>query len=232
VTYKEIPRRKLKKDTEDWFFSSMVFNFMTSEANDMRPHLMIVPGMFIFILLVNPINAQDKKRDIYIDIEGLSSYGYPAELSGLSRSSIPTLGVGVGVAISKFYHAGLYVGYTYDYFIFEDPQSGYKDVWKGWDLGIKNTFHIGKLFLKTEKLDPYIGVITGYTQRSRVHISKTNIPDFYYDLLNYEEDAITIGGLGGVKYFISKGVALFGEMGITRMFFIGGGISIRLTCQD
>jgi len=193
----------------------------------MRPYHRVILSTFI-ILSFSVVHAQNKKGDIYLQIGVSSGYGYPTELTSLDKSSIPTISFGAGLCVNKLYHVSFYAAYTYSYFTYNYTLPEYKDVWKGWDIGIKNTFHVGKLLLKTDKLDPYIGVFTGYTQRSRVYISDIGPPGYYYDILNYKEHAFTIGGLAGLKYFISKRLDLYGEMGYSRGLFIGVGVSLKL----
>jgi hypothetical protein len=194
----------------------------------MGPYHKLILSIFI-ILSFSIVQAQNKKGDIYVQFGVSSGYGYPTELTSLDQSSIPTMSVGVGLCVNKLYHAGFYAAYTYSYFIYDNGlPSSYKDVWKGWDIGIKNTFHIGRLFLKNNDLDLYIGAITGYTQRSRVFISEMEVPDPYYDILNYKKHAFTIGGLAGLKYFITKRFDLYGEIGPSRQLFIGVGASFKL----
>ena len=195
----------------------------------MKSYHKIILSIFIISFFASTALAQKKKRAIYIEIGASSGYGYPTELTALPVNSIPTVNFGAGVSVNKLYHAGFYAAYSYSYFKYDNGlPSSYKDVWKGWDIGLKNTFHIGKLFLKNDNLDLYIGAITGYTQRSRVFISKMEVPGYYYDILNYKEHAFTIGGLAGLKYFISKRLDLYGEMGYSRGLFIGAGVSLKL----
>jgi len=178
------------------------------------------------------VHAQNKKGDVYVQIGVSNGYGYPTELTALDQNSIPTMSLGAGLCVNILYHAGFYAAYTYSCFIYDNGlPSSYKDVWKGWDIGIKNTFHIGSLLLKNDDLDLYIGAITGYTQRSRVFITEMEVPGYYYDILNYKEHAFTIGGLAGLKCFINKRLDVYGEMGYSRKLFGGAGVSIKLNKQ-
>jgi len=197
----------------------------------MKHYYRLVLNIFI-ILSFSIVHAQNKKGDVYVQLGVSNGYGYPIELTALSEDNIPAVNFGVGYCVNELYHVGFYSAYTYNHFTHDYPPPAFKDVWKGWDIGIKNTFHIGRLLLKNDKLDLYVGAITGYTQRSRVYIPETEPPGYYYDILNYKEDAFTIGALAGIKYFITKRLDLYGEMGFSREFFIGGGVSIKLNKQS
>lgn len=106
---------------------------------------------------------------------------------------------------------GLYGAYTDSYYKFEDyyyPTDSYKDAWRGWDVGLRYTLHLGTAFIKNERTDVYLSAFSGYTSRSLAY-DKTNI---YRDSLNYSIKALSIGGIIGFRYFISEQVGLFEEV--------------------
>jgi hypothetical protein len=60
----------------------------------------------------------------------------------------------------------VYAAYTYSFSRFPDqiiPGLKYKDVWKGWDMGVRSSFHFSSLIMDNEKTDLYITAFFGYT---------------------------------------------------------------------
>ena len=167
--------------------------------------------------------TQNKKNDILINSGVSSGYGYPSELGRVDteNSGIPTLNLNGEYSLNDYFSLGLYSAYTYSFYKYDNPISGYKDVWKGWDIGIKSTIHVSPFFIKNKNADLYFTAFSGYTSRSLVY-DKSNI---YRDSLNYNVDAFSIGGILGFRYLITRQFGLYVESGISRKFFIGGGIS-------
>ena len=77
---------------------------------------------------------------------------------------------------------------------------------------------------KNKKTDLYLSAFSGYTTRALVY-DKKNI---YRADLNYNSDAFTVGGILGVRYFISNRIGLYGEAGFSRNLFLGGGVTYHL----
>src|SRR5690348_6191357 len=87
-------------------------------------------------------NAQNTKKDLLVNIGASSGYGYPSKLPETENSGIPTVNLGADYSLTNFLSAGPYVAYTYSFYKFKHPQVGYKDVWKGWDVGVRGNLHL------------------------------------------------------------------------------------------
>ncbi|MBI1779798.1 MAG: hypothetical protein HYR66_00215 [Sphingobacteriales bacterium] len=187
-------------------------------------YLKLFALIFLSVLLHFNVQSQKNNKEIVISIGVYSQYGYPSKLTSTENSGIPTAGLGGDYRLSKLFSIGLYAAYTYSFFKYDDPNVGYKDVWKGWDAGLRGTLHIGEFFLKNKKYDIYLAVFSGYTKRSMIH-DKSNI---YRDSLNFKESAFSIGSFAGVRFFTNKKIGFFIETGLSRKFIIGGGLSFKL----
>lgn len=192
-----------------------------------KPYLTFALTIAFILLFKSLAWTQTTKNDLLINFGASSGYGYPNGLTSTENSGIPTLNLSGEYSLNKLLSFGLYTAYTYSFFKFDDPQVGYKDVWRGWDIGAKSTFHISPFFIKDEKADMYLAVFSGYTTRSLVY-DKSNI---YRDSLNYNVDAFSYGGILGFRYLITKKIGLYGETGLSRKFFIGGGISFIINTK-
>jgi len=179
----------------------------------------------VFFLL-SSANAQNKNAFLISFGPSSNGYGYPIGLGATATNSIPTTNLFVEYGISDRITFGVYGAYTNWYDEFVDPQVGYKDEWKGVDLGVRGTYHSRPLIFKN--LGFYLSPFVGYTHRSMVY-DKTNI---YRDELNYKVDAITIGGLTGLRYWFLPFFGVYAEAGISRKFFVGGGATFRIGAKD
>ena len=187
-------------------------------------------SLFAFTIIISTVLVpsfkgwtQNDKHDIKISFGAFSGYGYPNGLPG-TTSGIPTLNLTGEYFLNKFFSLGGYTSYTYSFDEFENPQSGYKDVWKGWDVGVKTNFYISPFFKKNEKIDLYLTGFFGYTTRSLVY-DKSNI---YRDSLNYSVDATTVGAILGFRYFINTVIGFYFEAGLSRNSFLGAGVSFNI----
>jgi hypothetical protein len=57
---------------------------------------------------------------------------------------------------------------------------------------------------------------------------KTNI---YRDILNYSVNTLSFGGLVGFRYYITPKFGLYGEAGMSRELFLGGGATLRINSK-
>jgi hypothetical protein len=171
--------------------------------------------------------SQFKKKDLLINAGIASGTGYPGSPGTTANGGIPTTNLSTEYTFINLLSLGIYGAYTYSYFKFDHPQVGYKDVWKGWDVGIKSTFHFSPLFIKNETHDLYLAAFAGYTTRAMVY-DKSNI---YRDFLNYKVDDFSFGGILGYRYLLTPKVGLYGEAGLSRKFFLGGGASLNINLK-
>jgi hypothetical protein len=168
--------------------------------------------------------AQNNRNKYVFRIGGSSGYGYPSGLTSTENSGIPTINLTGEYFLNKLVGLGFYAAYTYSFYKFDNPLDGYKDVWKGWDIGVRGMLHVGSLFLKNNKADLYLGVFTGYVTRSLQH----DISNIYRDSLDYRIVAMNTGGIIGFQYLLNHRIGFYSEAGFSRKFFIGGGISLVL----
>jgi hypothetical protein len=195
--------------------------------NIYRRSFFIVTATLLFGITAS---AQNSTKSVTINL-GLSAegYGFPNYLyEQPQRNFLPTLNLYGEYFLGKIFSVGFYSAYTYNYYKFHDyvyPSDSYKDNWRGWDLGLRYMFHLNPILIKTDKIDLYAAGFSGYTSRSLVY-DKKNI---YRDTLNYNIDALSVGGLLGGRYFISKHVGVYGEAGFSRQLFLGAGVTYKLT---
>ncbi len=182
----------------------------------------------ILLIATNGL-TQSYKKNFSINL-GLSAegYGYPNRLyEQPQNNSIPTLNFYGEYSLCKIFSLGLYGAYTYNYYKFHDyayPDDSYKDAWKGWDFGLRYTFHLTPILIKNGQIDFYVAAFSGYTSRSFVY-DKKNI---YRDSLNYSINALSVGGLLGFRYFISKHIGVYGEVGLSKDIFLGAGVTYQV----
>lgn len=185
--------------------------------------------IFLVLIYITDIRAQTKKKDVLLNIGAYSGYGYPDGLPSTETSGIPAMSAGGEYFLNKYIAVGSYITYTYvfDKFVGLTPEEGYKDVWRGWDIGIKTSFHFNPLLSEKHKnTDVYITGFGGYTYRALRYDKKT----IYRDSLNYAVDASSIGGILGLRYF-SKKIGLYGELGKSRKWFVGGGVNFTINSK-
>ena len=181
------------------------------------------------ILVIPTIGVTQTSKNSFTISLGLSDegYGYPNHLADVPTNILPTVNLYGEYYLSNVLSIGVYGAYTYSYYKFHDftyPSESYKDAWQGWDFGLRYAVHLSPIFIKNEKIDLYLSAFSGYTKRSLVY-DKKNI---YRDSLNYNTDAFSVGGILGVRYFISKEIGVFGEVGFSRKAFLGGGVTYQI----
>lgn len=176
------------------------------------------------------ICTQTNKNEFLLNIGAYSGYGYPDGLPSTETSGIPTIDVGAEYFLNKYLAIGSYIAFTYTFDKFVGSTERYKDVWRGWDIGIKTTFHFNPLLAEQlrKKADVYISGFVGYTTRS-LRYDKSNI---YRDSLNFNIDALSIGEILGLRYSINRKIGLYGELGKSRNWFLGGGINVTINQNE
>lgn len=172
--------------------------------------------------------TQTHNKEITINI-GLSDegYGYPNHLTDVPSNICPTINLYSEYHFNKSFSVGVSGAFTYSYYKFENdvnPAVNYKDVWKGWDFGLRYTLHFSPALSMNKNTDLYLSAFTGYTTR-KTEYDKKNI---YRDVLNYNTDACSIGGILGFRYFISEKIGLYAEAGLSRKLFLGGGATYNI----
>gem|GEM_PF-2556138 len=185
----------------------------------------IIP-LILVVMLIEEVKAQTLKNDLVINIGGYSGYGYNKLQPFTGAPVIPVSSLGSEYFLSNHISIGSYVAYTYDYDIIIDSKQRNKDIWRGWDIGIKPTLHFNPFLSEQLKktADIYIAGFGGYAYRAlRYH--KSNI---YRDELNYDVDGLNIGGILGFRYLLSNKVSLYGELGKSSRWFAGGGIAFTI----
>jgi hypothetical protein len=180
----------------------------------------------IFFSIVSG-NAQTSLHDIVINGGPSSGYGYPNPLRKIN-GGIPALNMSTDYSLNDFFSFGLYVAYTYVFYKFHDqlmPEVDYKNVWKGWDMGVRSSFHFSSLITENEKTDLYITGFFGYTMQSFVY-DKRNIHSNYSD---FDIHDVNAGSLAGFRYYLTKTIGIYAEAGLSREFFMSAGACINLT---
>jgi hypothetical protein len=182
--------------------------------------------IFLTLFCISNIKAQTKAKDIVLNLGAYSGYGHQQREPFTENSGIPAMSVGAEYFFSKCFAIGTYVTYTYVYDKFVGTTERYKDVWRGWDIGVKPTFHFNPLLAEhiANKMDIYVSGFGGYAYRA-LRYDKTNI---YRDSLNYSIDGLSAGGIIGFRFYASKKFGLYGELGKSNRWFIGGGVTLKL----
>ncbi|HLX92469.1 MAG TPA: outer membrane beta-barrel protein [Puia sp.] len=131
------------------------------------------------------------------------------------------LGLGVGgtvwggVSIGGSYEYGVTdnigVGGNLAYSSFSDYDYHYSAVL----IGARGSYH----FLTTDKMDPYAGADLGYIVLSHSGFNDNYRPHSY--------SAIAFGIHGGIKYYLSPNVGVFGEIGIASFSILGVGVCFK-----
>ncbi len=96
-------------------------------------------------MFTTSVRAQQRGHEIIVNLGASSGYGYPSGLTSTENGGIPTLNLHFEKSAGRYFSIGPYIAYTYSFYKFDNPQTGYKDVWKGWDVGIRGSFHLGPL---------------------------------------------------------------------------------------
>jgi len=183
--------------------------------------------LIVFLLSLATIGqAQTGKNDIVISAGVSSGYGYPSSLYR-DNSGIPAINLSGDYSLNKLLSVGLYSAYTYTYYKFAYPtmpQTEYKDVWKGWDLGIKSTFHVSPFIMKNEDWDLYIAAFFGYANHSLV-FDRKRVDNGH---ISYHVGEINAGSILGFRYYLSRNIGFYAEAGVSRKLFGGGGLSLNI----
>jgi hypothetical protein len=159
---------------------------------------------------------------------GLSSgYGYPSKLTSTENSDVSTANLSGEYFLNKYFSIGPYAAYTYQFYKFQHPDFPYKDVWRGWDFGLRTNFNFSPAFFRDEQAIIYLTAFGGYSTFAMRH-DRENI---YRQFIDFENSGFSADGIAGFRYFIKRRFGLYAEAGMSRKFFVGGGVSLRLTSQ-
>jgi len=183
--------------------------------------------LIVFLLILATIgHTQTDKNDIVINAGVSSGYGYPSSLYR-DNSGIPSINLSGDYSLTRLVSVGFYTAYTYTYYKFAYPTmpaTEYKDVWKGWDIGIKSTFHVSPFIMKSEDWDLYIAAFFGYANHSLV-FDRKRVDNGH---INYHVGEINAGSILGFRYYLTRNIGLYAEAGVSRKFFAGGGLSLNI----
>ena len=187
--------------------------------------------LIVSLLLIASIGqAQTDRNDVIINLGVSSGYGYPSSLYR-SNSGIPAINLSGDYSLNRLLSVGIYSAYTYTFYKFQYPdmpETEYKDVWKGWDFGIKSSFHFSPFILQNEYWDLYVAAFFGYARHSlvfdRKHVNNGH--------LDYHVGEINAGSMLGFRYYLSRNIALYTEAGVSRKFFAGGGLSFNINSDN
>ena len=187
--------------------------------------------LIVSLLLIASIGqAQTDKNDIIINLGASSGYGYPSSLYR-SNSGIPAINLSGDYSLNRLLSVGIYSAYTYTFYKFQYPdmpETEYKDVWKGWDFGIKSAFHFSPFIVQTEYWDLYVAAFFGYARHSLV-FDRKHADNGHLD---YHVAEINAGSMLGFRYYLSRNIALYTEAGVSRKFFAGGGLSFNINSDN
>jgi hypothetical protein len=86
---------------------------------------------------------------------------------------------------------------------------------------------LSPVLIKNDKIDLYAAAFSGYTSREFLY-DKNNI---YRDSLNFNIHTLSVGGILGGRYFITEHIGLYGEVGLSRDLFLGGGVTYQLPAK-
>lgn len=157
-----------------------------------------------------------------------TSYGYysrrtPAISMTYEQAYPKKLGIGyLGVgAYLGFQHAS----YGYDDLYYQGNRYYYEHRWNYFMVAARAAYHFD--VLNSEKAEVYVGAIVG--MRFQTYTYTSNHPDPYYNKY-YRESGGSIFPTGslfaGARWYFSKNVGLFGEVGY-GISFVTGGFSIK-----
>jgi len=189
-----------------------------------------IPQVLLLLLLSGTLCAQNKKNDFIINAGFSSGDGhtikpYPRE------DGINTFNLNCEYYFNPVISAGLYGIYYRNTYKWESNTAvnyGYKDIWQGFNAGVKTTYHAGSLLkVNTKYIDLYLTAFGGFRNFSykEVGINSVNI---YADLLDYKIHSFSAGGIAGFRYLFSKKWGMYTEVGLSRELFINAGFTLTL----
>jgi len=183
-------------------------------------------GILWTLLLSLSGSAQKSRHDIVVNLGPSTGYGYPSPFRS-TNGRVPSLNISGDYSLYDLLSVGLYGAYTYSFYKMKDqtvPGLEYKDIWRGWDVGVRSSFHFSPLILENEKTDLYIAAFFGYSDYS-LNFDKKNI---HRTLYKYELRDINAGSLAGLRYYLTKTIGLYAEAGLSRKFFLSAGAAINV----
>lgn len=139
--------------------------------------------------------------------------------------------IGIGAAFG-YWHTKYTETYSYQSEQY-DPNSGtyyvvsYKDVTKydfsSFSAGVRLNFHFGT----GEKLDPYAGVAAGYTNMRYHYTYESTNPDNVASPIDYTGIPVYFAMSAGLRYYFTKNIGAYAEVGIDKLSVIQGGLAIK-----
>ena len=176
------------------------------------------------LIFSSTVIAQTKKGSILLNTGLSSGYGYPSKLTSTENSGISTVNISGEYFLHTHFSIGPYAAYTHQFYRYEHPDYPYKDVWKGWDFGLRTVFHFSPDFFRDKKAVVYLAAFGGYSTFAMRH-DRENI---YRQVIDFNVSGFSAGGIAGFRYFIKRRFGLYGEAGMSRKFFVGAGLSLQL----
>lgn len=201
------------------------FNFKVQLWQMARPYLIAFVVLLVLFACLSG-NTQTRRNNLVINLGLSSGYGYPSALHE-NNNSISAINLSIDYSLNKFFSFGSYAAYSYSYDEFHDrlaPEINYKDVWKGWDFGVRSSFHISPIIMKNKRADLYITGFFGSSIHSLMH----DVKNSHMDSLNFKVHDVNAGSIAGFRYYISRVIALYFEAGLSREFFMSGGLAFNI----
>lgn len=177
------------------------------------------------VLMVNTAFAQSGFEIGKAVLQAGIGYGLINTYGGMTT---PPVSLTLDIAASKDYSVGGYIGYAASKDV--TFPKGYLGVVTQ-DVGTDYTYFIfgGRLCYhfdtKRKNLDAYAGVMVGYNAASATQFGN-KLYDFDFNL-KLRESALLYGAQLGGRYYFSRTVGVFGEVGY-GVGYITGGVSFRL----
>lgn len=195
-----------------------------------KPSVIAYVTIIPFILLALAGETQTQKNNATVNLGVSSGYGYPSFLRA-NTSNVPSLNLSADYSLNKLFSLGLYGSYTYSLYrshSMPPPELHYKDVWKGWDVGIRSSFHLSPLIITNKKIDLYLAAFFGYTVHYLLY-DKKHIARYNY---KFKVDDINAGSIVGLRYYLSRVIGFYAETGLARKLFVSGGLAFNINFKQ
>lgn len=132
--------------------------------------------------------------------------------AGVGFAGIVWKGVSYGASyehgFSDQFGGGAHLAYS------EYKKGGY--TYKALEFGVKGSYH----FKATDNVDPYAGAELGYISISHTGNNENSSPHSY--------TPVGIGLYGGVRYYFSPTVGVYGELHLSTFSIVGLGVCVKL----
>lgn len=131
--------------------------------------------------------------------------------AGIGAGGLKWHGISLGVSyergVTDNIGVGAHLGYS------QYSKNGYK--YKATIVGAKVSYH----FLTTDKMDPYAGAELGY-------VSVTH-SGFNENISFHSYPSVGVGFYGGIRYYLSPGLGVYGELRVSTFAIVGVGVSLE-----